>query len=63
MVVCRRVARGSYGVGVFVVYKASVSNLFNLAILLETERSMVLSPISTTRPPMISVSICVGEMT
>lgn len=47
--------------GVLVVYKASVSNLFNFAILLETERSMVLSPISTTRPPTISGSTYGGR--
>lgn len=35
----------------FYIYKASVRALFILAILEETLRSMVRSPISTTRPP------------
>ena len=37
---------------VWVIHKASVRSLLSLAILLEIERSMVRSPISTTRPPM-----------
>lgn len=37
-----------------VIYRVSVRSLFILAILEETERSMVRSPISTTRPPMMS---------
>jgi hypothetical protein len=36
------------------IYKVSLSSLFILAILPETDRSMVRSPISTTRPPLIS---------
>lgn len=35
-------------------YKVSVSSLFIFAILAETLRSIVRSPISTTRPPRIS---------
>lgn len=35
-------------------YRVSVKSLFILAILEETERSMVLSPISTINPPRIS---------
>lgn len=36
------------------IYRVSVRSLFIFAILEETERSMVRSPISTTRPPMMS---------
>jgi hypothetical protein len=36
------------------IYKVSLSSLFILAILAETDRSMVRSPISTTSPPRIS---------
>lgn len=37
-----------------VIYRVSVRSLFILAILEETERSMVRSPISTMRPPRMS---------
>lgn len=36
---------------VYLIYRASVRALFSLAILEETLRSMVRSPISTTSPP------------
>jgi hypothetical protein len=36
------------------IYKVSLRSLFILAILEETDRSMVRSPISTMRPPLIS---------
>ena len=41
-------------IGLFYIYRASVRALFILAILEETLRSMVRSPISTTRPPTMS---------
>jgi hypothetical protein len=41
-----------------IVYKVSVRSLFILAILAETLRSIVLSPISTTNPPTISGLTC-----
>jgi hypothetical protein len=42
----------------FYIYKASVRALFILAILEETLRSIVRSPISTTRPPTRSGLTC-----
>lgn len=43
------------------IYRVSVSSLFILAILEETERSIVRSPISTTNPPTISGLTCARQ--
>lgn len=42
----------------WLIYRVSVRSLFILAILAETERSMVRLPISTTNPPIISGLTC-----
>lgn len=40
------------------VYRVSLSSLFILAIFAETLRSIVRSPISTTKPPLMSGLTC-----